>query len=329
MSSIYSQDNEEQRQIRKNKPEDTDFRQQRIRSWQLIFTPRHMIQIFFGLGIQFVTIGLQLFVSNSQVVYMEIDYTNKTCETNQCNTLQIDFKIKKNMTQPIFVYYKQTNFYQNHHNYLKSRSNKQLSGSPYDITSCDPQIEYNGKILYPCGQVANSVFNDTFTGCVIDVNNTTCNDLGNNWSTKDIAWTSDKERFKDLFITKTLPNNLTRIGPQGKLPYINDEHFIVWMRAAGLPTFHKLYAKITTDLKAGQILRINADYNYKVTSYNGKKFVAISTTTWLGGENDILVYSYQGVGISCVIISIIFAIFYFYYPRSLGEMYPTKHLKHN
>jgi hypothetical protein len=32
---------------------------------------------------------------------------------------------------------------------------------------------------------------------------------------------------------------------------VTNEHFIVWMRTAGLPTFRKLYGKIDQDLPAG------------------------------------------------------------------------------
>lgn len=32
---------------------------------------------------------------------------------------------------------------------------------------------------------------------------------------------------------------------------VQDEHFIVWMRTAGLPSFRKLYGRIDTDLAAG------------------------------------------------------------------------------
>ena len=32
---------------------------------------------------------------------------------------------------------------------------------------------------------------------------------------------------------------------------VQDEHFIVWMRTAGLPSFRKLYGRIDTDLPAG------------------------------------------------------------------------------
>ena len=33
---------------------------------------------------------------------------------------------------------------------------------------------------------------------------------------------------------------------------VEDEHFVVWMRAAGLPNFRKLWATIHDDLDPGQ-----------------------------------------------------------------------------
>jgi hypothetical protein len=35
---------------------------------------------------------------------------------------------------------------------------------------------------------------------------------------------------------------------------VTNEHFIVWMRTAGLPNFRKPYGKIEKDLKKGQEL---------------------------------------------------------------------------
>lgn len=35
---------------------------------------------------------------------------------------------------------------------------------------------------------------------------------------------------------------------------INVEHFIVWMRTAGLPDFRKLWGKIKTDLDPGEYI---------------------------------------------------------------------------
>ena len=67
----------------------------------------------------------------------------------------------------MFLYYKLTNFYQNHRRYVKSRDDKQLSGKlpPSEVPdeSCAPFRELGGLPIAPCGAVANSLFNDTIT----------------------------------------------------------------------------------------------------------------------------------------------------------------------
>lgn len=67
------------------------------------------------------------------------------------------------MKAPIFINYRLTNFYQNHRQYVKSFNADQLMGQPVSAGSlgpdCDPLRESNGKAVYPCGLIANSVFN--------------------------------------------------------------------------------------------------------------------------------------------------------------------------
>jgi hypothetical protein len=58
-----------------------------------------------------------------------------------------------------------------------------------------------------------------------------------------IAWESDKEyKFK----------NLDSDWENRQWLDVKDEHFIVWMRTAGLPNFRKLYGKIEDDLPKGK-----------------------------------------------------------------------------
>ena len=45
---------------------------------------------------------------------------------------------------------------------------------------------------------------------------------------------------------------------------IFQEHFIVWMRPAGLPSFRKLWGRIETDLPVGK---------YQVSIYNRKYLI--------------------------------------------------------
>ena len=45
---------------------------------------------------------------------------------------------------------------------------------------------------------------------------------------------------------------------------VEDEHFMVWMRTAGLPNFRKLYGKIEKNLPAGKYdLKITNNYDVK------------------------------------------------------------------
>lgn len=68
------------------------------------------------------------------------------------------------LNAPIFLYYKLTNFYQNHRKYVKSLSYNQLHGDVISVgdaaSSCAPIGDAgNGKVYYPCGLIANSMFN--------------------------------------------------------------------------------------------------------------------------------------------------------------------------
>lgn len=71
------------------------------------------------------------------------------------------------MHPPVFLYYKLTNFYQNHRRYVKSYEPNQLKGkyvSPSDLDNgdCKPLGQINGKAVYPCGLIANSMFNGNY-----------------------------------------------------------------------------------------------------------------------------------------------------------------------
>ena len=63
----------------------------------------------------------------------------------------------------VYLYYKLTNFYQNHRKYVKSVNYDQLKGVAASITSltdCEPLVtDSAGRPYYPCGLIANSQFN--------------------------------------------------------------------------------------------------------------------------------------------------------------------------
>lgn len=87
------------------------------------------------------------------------------------------------------------------------------------------------------------------------------------------------------------------------------------MRTAALPNFRKLYGRIETDLEVNEVIKVVIQNNYNTYSFNGKKKLVISTTTWIGGKNDFLGMVYIIVGGVCLLIALLFMIVYLIKPR--------------
>ena len=85
---------------------------------------------------------------------------------------------------------------------------------------------------------------------------------------------------------------------------MTDQHFIIWMRTAGLPDFRKLWGRIEHLNKANYTLRI--ENNYDVSKFHGTKSFIISSTNVLGGKNYFLAVCYIVVGTLCLLFAFIF-----------------------
>lgn len=173
----------------------------------------------------------------------------------------VQFTIPEDMKPPVLFYYRLTNFYQNHRRYVSSFYQEQLKGdvvAPDGVLNspCKPLSDAgNGQVYYPCGLVANSLFNDSFAN---PIKLTTGDSKANEtyvMSQDGIAWSSDKDLYgkypDDMDFKKFIPPpNWQGQYPDGRYSkehpppnLAKDEHFMVWMRTAGLPTFSKLYMR--------------------------------------------------------------------------------------
>ncbi|CAI5724017.1 unnamed protein product [Hyaloperonospora brassicae] len=379
------------------KPEDTPFKQQKLKAWQPILTPNWVIGTFAVVGLIFIPIGVVLHTESDNVVEYSIQYDGADTtpssnvvdigsgcymsEESQGDLFDVDergcriiFTIEQEMRAPVYLYYQLDNFYQNHRRYVQSRSDAQLRGDATASTSdCSPLTtsgvgvsKYNSTAatpignnetnyrLMPCGLIANSLFNDVYwvnrleTGGRTYYQNDTYQGktLVNLVDQTGIAWKSDVEtKFKNIDLGALAdPDNTMMIWQNPRYRYIvpmfkgqapianktawttnapafgvQDEHFIVWMRTAGLPSFRKLYGRIDTDLPAGTELEFLVSSNFVVSTFEGKKSIVISTTSWFGGRNPFLGIAYIIVGALCMVLAILFFAKHKLSPRKLGD----------
>jgi hypothetical protein len=101
---------------------------------------------------------------------------------------------------------------------------------------------------------------------------------------------------------------------------VTDEHFIVWMRTAGLPNFRKLYGRINQDLNSGDQLQFRIYQNFDVSEFEGSKSIVISTVGEFGGKNPFLGVAYIVVGSLCLFFGMVFLIKHLLFPRKMGDM---------
>ncbi|KAK6950750.1 hypothetical protein Daesc_007275 [Daldinia eschscholtzii] len=370
------------------RPANTAFRQQRLKAWQPILTPKTVIPLFFVIGIICAPIGGLLIYASSTVKELRIDYTDCfrdspttdeselmdtslvfpsfkdnntinamwkhsiTSQTFGTYTLKnitkctLTFAIPEEMAPPVLLYYRLENFYQNHRRYVQSFFDKQLAGEDVSITdvsdsNCEPLATTNGthpnsRAYYPCGLIANSIFNDTFSSPLLLNPPGSAGQEGappnETYYMKNtsIAWESDKELYKPRVVDNldkiVPPPNWQIRYPDGNYSAENpppnlheDEHFIVWMRTAGLPTFSKLYMRNdTTPMRAGTYSMDIYD-NFRTDQYQGRKSIVITTLSVMGGKNNFLGILWLVVGGFCIALALVFLITNLIKPRKLGD----------
>ncbi|XP_047092955.1 ALA-interacting subunit 5-like [Lolium rigidum] len=310
-----------------NKPKYSKFTQQELPACKPLLTPGIVITAFLLIAFLFIPIGVVTLNASLQVVELAERYDMSCVHTDDKigfiqnskidKTCTLNFTVHKHMKSPIHVYYQIGNFYQNHRRYVKSRSDKQLryKNAAHLTKECYPEDNAHGAPIVPCGLVAWSFFNDTYTvkvnGETIEVNK------------KGIAWKSDKN---NKFGSDIYPSNFQKGGLIGgaklneSIPLSEQEDLIVWMRTAALPTFRKLYGRIEKDIMANDTITVVIQNNYNTYSIGGSKSVVLSTASWIGGRNNFIGIAYLTIGGLCLSLALGFiVVLYMVKPRTLGD----------
>ena len=264
---------------------------------------------------------------------------NATGETCEC---RVNFTLAEALYGDVYIYYGLTNYYQNIRAYVRSRDDRQLAGfkvsaanlnrdcSPYryhDNDAVTPEV-----IVLPCGSIANSLFNDSITVKYVRDGDL----LPVALNKTDIAWESDqrvkfnnpsgrslKYSFRNTRKPRAWRTPVYNLSDAHSNNGLDNEDFIVWMRVAAFPRFLKLYGRLALlappvvpevaadpelSLPPGEYL-LNIVYRYPVKGFAGTKRVMLSTTSYIGGRNNAILYMFVSIGalsiasmLMCVVI---------------------------
>lgn len=296
-------------------PANTAFSQQRIVAWRPLFTPTCTVIILFVLGAVLIVAGALLYVYLKDLPMIDVRYDDVCGTQEECG---ITFNVEKKIKGNIYLHYKLTKFYQNHRRYLFSRNDAQLRGEYVTYSEMSDCGDFRSKgnsqdpddLYLPSGAIARSFFNDTYTWVNTEVAN---------FSETGISWRSDRDKlFRRLSPEYTEGikwlENYTDF-PDGQ----RNEHFIIWMRTAALPTFLKTFSRcINCEIPPGEY-KVRIKNNYPTSLFGGEKHIVLSKVSGLGGRNPYIGLTYIIVGAILFLFGIIILISQLYFPRKLGD----------
>lgn len=270
----------------------------------------------------------------------------------------LEFDIKRDLEPPILVHYKVTGFNQNQRTYSTSRDNVQLLGQRIASSeqACDPLRQIGSININPCGLIANTFFYDKFTLQPVNDSNgeplqfieegiawesdmrfkyaqpdgfrfkqcdscDNCSCASDEWSCDEPYQAPNGTCFLFFYPEDNTTQYLYETYPLVINPIegVNNEHFIVWMRVAALPSFQKLYGYFNQPIAKGTTLKFDVLANWEVTSFRGSKSLVVSTNYIFGGRNFWLGRIFIIVGFVSIALGVFFLGKQLIRPRKLAD----------
>lgn len=282
------------------------FAQQALPSLRFVLLPNSAYIVFAVLTAIFFIFGIYSTVSLDTLKQYSVRYDDVCTEVG--TTCSVELEIEEDMKGELVFYYELTKFHQNQRRYAVSRSVEQLKGeyvASEDLDTCSPLEKY-----LPCGLAAKTFFNDKFT--FSDPR------LADNFSEKGIAWKSDVDyMFAPLHADYT--EGVSTVDEVAYPGGQTNEHFIVWMRIAALPTVVKTYMKCTDcEIAAGKY-EINIKNDYPMTGFKGQKWIGIYENSVFGPKNSffsIASFVIATVMLLCIVVTVMIRVLR---PRAIGD----------
>ncbi|XP_058478158.1 transmembrane protein 30C [Solea solea] len=310
------------------RPDNSAFKQQRLPAWSPMLTANTVLPFFYIMALICLLLGVWLLLTVQSTREIKLDYTVGPCEkcynkrknvtsaAEDCKCT-VEFTIEKRFKGDVFFYYGLKNFHQNLRRYMDSRDDGQMVGRKYNLKNpssyCKPfERDQSGLPIAPCGAVANSIFNDSFT---LMYHGPSSTPVKVPLLRRGITWYTDKNvKFRNPKMNSSM--NLAQVFEGTAKPlywkkpvydldpldqnnngFIYDD-LIIWMREAAFPNFKKLYGVLhraekpfTGGLPAGNY-SIDIFYNFPVQPFQGRKEIVLTTLTWFGGQNHFLPIAY-------------------------------------
>ena len=253
--------------------------------------------------------------------------------TEQRGTCQVRFTIPDDIKKTVFINYILEKYVVNHRRYVLSFSEDQIRGkrASYSTIHDTPGINCKelarneeGKLYYPCGLIANTMFNDSFPFELTSVSNPGTTFALTN---KNINWHSDKQRFKKTkyhYSEIVPPPFWTRMFPEGynetNVPNIEEwEEFQNWMRSAAFDKQIKLIRRNDNDtLPAGE-WQIDIGLHWPINLVDGKKGIYVTHGSSLGGKNSFLGSVYLIGGCICAAMALVLMLAWLMARRKVGD----------
>ncbi|XP_069563156.1 transmembrane protein 30C [Brachyistius frenatus] len=338
------------------RPDNSAFKQQRLPAWSPMLTANTVLPFFYLMALICMLLGVWLLLTVQSTQEIKLDYTEAgTCDVcfekrkNVSNAAQtcsckVVLGIEKAMKGDVFFYYGLKNFHQNLRRYMDSRDDGQMVGRKHNLKNpssyCVPFTRDQNKLpIAPCGAVANSMFNDSFT---LTYHASGRAPVQVPLLRKGITWYTDKNvkyrnpmqdnsTLAQVFEGTGLPlywqKPVYDLDPHdpGNTGFINDD-LIVWMREAAFPDFKKLYGVLyradetfTKGLPAGNY-SIDISYNFPVQYFRGRKEVVLTTLTWFGGQNHFLPVAYLVTSGLILLIAVILTVVWWKFGKNGRNM---------